>query len=221
MTPTSGPMSSRSQPPGQADIPERPLLRLPHQRPSLPQMAGLDARAAASAARPLGQIRCPSSFGTGVLSPRRAKAEVHVPRCGHFALDAAADQIAQLVRGFMKVAARKTACFEPTARSGRFQIGPARRHRLKPFPRSTSGPPRGHCRSALRPGPYMIRVKVPSGVKLMPHRHPEDRVYTVMSGVFYIGLGDQFDGDQVEAYPAVASSFCPRQYVPLPLGKIR
>jgi hypothetical protein len=30
---------------------------------------------------------------------------------------------------------------------------------------------------------------------------PEDRVYTVMSGVFYIGLGDQFDGDKVEAYP--------------------
>jgi hypothetical protein len=44
-----------------------------------------------------------------------------------------------------------------------------------------------------QPGPYVIRVKVPSGVKLMPHRHPEDRVYTVMSGVFYIGLGDQFE----------------------------
>ena len=35
----------------------------------------------------------------------------------------------------------------------------------------------------------------------MPHRHPEDRIYTVMSGVFYIGLGDQFDGDKVKAYP--------------------
>jgi quercetin dioxygenase-like cupin family protein len=52
------------------------------------------------------------------------------------------------------------------------------------------------------PGPYVIRVKVPSGVKLMPHRHPEDRVYTVISGVFYIGLGDTFDGDKMEAYPA-------------------
>jgi quercetin dioxygenase-like cupin family protein len=51
------------------------------------------------------------------------------------------------------------------------------------------------------PGPYTIRVKVPSGVKLMPHRHPEDRVYTVISGVFYIGLGDQFDGDKVKAFP--------------------
>jgi quercetin dioxygenase-like cupin family protein len=51
------------------------------------------------------------------------------------------------------------------------------------------------------PGPYVIRVKVPSGGKLMPHQHPEDRIYTVMSGVFYIGRGDSFDGDQVTAYP--------------------
>ncbi len=51
------------------------------------------------------------------------------------------------------------------------------------------------------PGPYVIRVKVPSGVKLMPHRHPEDRIYTVISGVFYIGLGEKFDGDRVQAYP--------------------
>jgi hypothetical protein len=50
-------------------------------------------------------------------------------------------------------------------------------------------------------GPYVIRVKVPSGVKLMPRRHPEDRIYTVMSAVFYIGLGDRFDGDAVKAYP--------------------
>jgi quercetin dioxygenase-like cupin family protein len=50
-------------------------------------------------------------------------------------------------------------------------------------------------------GPYTIRVRVPRGVKLMPHRHPEDRVYTVISGVFYIGLGDQFNAEQLEAYP--------------------
>jgi len=51
-------------------------------------------------------------------------------------------------------------------------------------------------------GPYTIRVKAPHGAKLMPHRHPEDRVYTVISGVFYIGLGDQFDADKLQAYPA-------------------
>ena len=51
------------------------------------------------------------------------------------------------------------------------------------------------------PGPYVVRVKVPTGVKLMPHKHPEDRVYTVMSGVFYIGLGARFDADGLKAYP--------------------
>ncbi len=50
-------------------------------------------------------------------------------------------------------------------------------------------------------GPYLIRVKVSAGVKLMPHKHPEDRIYTVMSGVFYIGLGEVFDSDKVAAYP--------------------
>jgi quercetin dioxygenase-like cupin family protein len=51
------------------------------------------------------------------------------------------------------------------------------------------------------PGPYTIRVKVPRGVKLMPHRHPEDRVYTVIAGVFYIGVGDQFGSEKLQAYP--------------------
>jgi quercetin dioxygenase-like cupin family protein len=51
-----------------------------------------------------------------------------------------------------------------------------------------------------QPGPYVTRVRVPHDVKLMPHKHPEDRVYTVMSGVFYIGLGDEFDASKLEAY---------------------
>ena len=44
-------------------------------------------------------------------------------------------------------------------------------------------------------------MKVPSGVKLMPHRHQEDRVYTVISGIFYIGVGDRFDVGTLQAYP--------------------
>jgi hypothetical protein len=52
-----------------------------------------------------------------------------------------------------------------------------------------------------KPGPYTTRVKVPHGEKLMPHTHPEDRVYTVISGVFYIGLGDEFDVSKLAAYP--------------------
>jgi quercetin dioxygenase-like cupin family protein len=56
-------------------------------------------------------------------------------------------------------------------------------------------------RDPSEPSPYVIRVKVPHGVKLRPHKHPEDRISSVMSGVFYIGLGDRFDGDKVQAFP--------------------
>jgi quercetin dioxygenase-like cupin family protein len=93
--------------------------------------------------------------------------------------------------------------FEPTSQAKPFS------DRFCPKTSSGSRSQRSHRRSdspsvvgqPSEPGPYVIRVKVPSGVKLMPHRHPEDRVYTVMSGVFYIGLGEQFDGDKVKAYP--------------------
>ena len=46
----------------------------------------------------------------------------------------------------------------------------------------------------------MIRVKLPAGTKMMPHKHPEDRIYKVMSGVFYIRLGDVFDEGKLTAY---------------------
>jgi quercetin dioxygenase-like cupin family protein len=62
-----------------------------------------------------------------------------------------------------------------------------------------------------QPGPYVVRVKVPDGTKLMPHRHPEDRIYTVMSGVFYIGRGERFDAAAMEA-------FAPGSIVVLPGG---
>lgn len=57
--------------------------------------------------------------------------------------------------------------------------------------------------------PYTIRVKLPSGEKLMPHKHHEDRVYTVISGVFYIGFGERFDGDAMTAYPPGTSLVLP------------
>jgi hypothetical protein len=73
----------------------------------------------------------------------------------------------------------------------RFQIDPLEDIDRKPFP---AFPPSARLAVLVgepsQAGPYLIRVKVPLGVKLMPHRHPEDRVYTVMSGVFYIGLGE-------------------------------
>ena len=62
------------------------------------------------------------------------------------------------------------------------------------------------------PAPYVIRVKVPMDTKLMPHRHPEDRIYTVISGVFYIGLGETFDETRLQA-------FAPGSVIVLPGGQ--
>lgn len=50
-------------------------------------------------------------------------------------------------------------------------------------------------------GPYLVRVKVNDGTRLMPHKHPEDRIYTVISGIFYIGLGKAFEESKMTAYP--------------------
>jgi len=72
----------------------------------------------------------------------------------------------------------------------------------KPFP---AFPPEARLAVIVgepwEPEPFVVRVNVTRGVKLMPLKHSEDRVYTVISGVFYIGLGDQFDADKLEAYP--------------------
>jgi quercetin dioxygenase-like cupin family protein len=73
---------------------------------------------------------------------------------------------------------------------------------FEPFP---SFPPEARLAvvagDPAKPGLYTTRVKLPSGVKLMPHTHPEDRIYTVISGVFYIGLGEQFDSEKLVAHP--------------------
>jgi quercetin dioxygenase-like cupin family protein len=55
--------------------------------------------------------------------------------------------------------------------------------------------------SPTKAEPFIVRVKVPNGEKIMPHVHPEDRIYTVISGVFYIGKGEQYDENKLQAYP--------------------
>ena len=89
----------------------------------------------------------------------------------------------------------------PTAhrtRPGRLQVSPSEDVDWEPFapfpPSARLAVLVGH---PTEPGPYVIRFEVPSGVKLMPHRHQEDRVYTVISGIFYIGRGDRFDEEKI------------------------
>ena len=51
-------------------------------------------------------------------------------------------------------------------------------------------------------GLFVTRVKLPADYRIEPHTHPEERLYTVISGTFYIGFGDKFDPDRLHAFPA-------------------
>lgn len=45
---------------------------------------------------------------------------------------------------------------------------------------------------------YLFRLRVPPKISVMPHSHPEERIYTVISGVFFVGFGDKFNQDQLQ-----------------------
>jgi quercetin dioxygenase-like cupin family protein len=58
-------------------------------------------------------------------------------------------------------------------------------------------------------GKFVFRVRAPTGLRVMPHTHPEDRVYTVLSGVFQLGFGDAFDSKSLEDLPEGSVVFVP------------
>jgi quercetin dioxygenase-like cupin family protein len=52
-----------------------------------------------------------------------------------------------------------------------------------------------------KPGLYTILLKVPAHTRIAAHRHPDDRVATVVSGVWYFGYGREFDSARLRALP--------------------
>ncbi len=51
-------------------------------------------------------------------------------------------------------------------------------------------------------GPFVMRVKMPDGFKIMPHTHPKDERVTVIAGTLYLGMGEKFDEKAAKAMPA-------------------
>jgi len=51
-------------------------------------------------------------------------------------------------------------------------------------------------------GPYLFRVKLAKGGRLLPHTHPDTRNTTVLSGTLYVGFGERFDESKLVAIPA-------------------
>lgn len=57
----------------------------------------------------------------------------------------------------------------------------------------------------FKPGPYVIRLKMPAGYKIAPHWHTQAENLTVISGAFSVGAGDSFD--KAHAHPIHAGGF--------------
>ena len=53
-----------------------------------------------------------------------------------------------------------------------------------------------------KPGPFVDRVKIPSGGRVRAHTHPDTEVDTVIAGTWYVGMGDKFDATKLKPYPA-------------------
>jgi Domain of unknown function (DUF4437) len=51
-------------------------------------------------------------------------------------------------------------------------------------------------------GPFVLRIKLPDGFRVLPHTHPRDERVTVISGTLYLGMGDKFDEKAGKALPA-------------------
>lgn len=60
-----------------------------------------------------------------------------------------------------------------------------------------------------KPGAYILRVKIPRGMAIPPHTHPDERNTTVLKGTVYVGFGETFDETKVVAIPPGAVYVAP------------
>jgi quercetin dioxygenase-like cupin family protein len=51
-------------------------------------------------------------------------------------------------------------------------------------------------------GPFVMRVRLPDGYRIAPHTHSRPERVTVISGTFYLGMGDKFDPSKGREMPA-------------------
>lgn len=51
-------------------------------------------------------------------------------------------------------------------------------------------------------GAWVDRVKMPAGMRVLAHTHPQDELVTVIEGTWYVGEGEKFDSAKLKGYPA-------------------
>lgn len=50
-------------------------------------------------------------------------------------------------------------------------------------------------------GPLVARYDIPPNMEVVPHTHREARSYTVISGLWQLGFGTEFDPRKLQVYP--------------------
>ena len=61
----------------------------------------------------------------------------------------------------------------------------------------------------FKPGPYTVRLSLPANYKLPPHWHAQAENLTIISGTFYIGLGDKADAKAAHELKAGGYHYLP------------
>jgi hypothetical protein len=86
---------------------------------------------------------------------------------------------------------------------------------IKWGPAPASLPPGAQAAALLghpaKEGPFVLRLKFPSGFQIPPHRHSKDEFVTVISGRFAIASGETVDREALHPLPAAS-------FVHLPAG---
>lgn len=61
------------------------------------------------------------------------------------------------------------------------------------------------CGDPAKPGPFVIRLKLPANYAIPPHHHPATENVTVIAGALFAGMGDKLRKD--DARPVVSGGF--------------
>jgi hypothetical protein len=61
-------------------------------------------------------------------------------------------------------------------------------------------------------GPFIVRLKLPDGYRIMPHWHPTAENVTVLSGEFRVAMGNKFDETALQSLPAHSVASMPAHH---------
>lgn len=152
---------------------------------------------------PLLAVGGEKSFGPMMATVMRFAAtdvrEAVVPDSGHWVMHENPDFTVALVSGFLRER-------EATAADRRLTPEEIQQANAISGGTGTSGKA-GIQTVVLKSSPdsaglYTIVLRIPAHTKIAAHDHPDDRVASVLSGIWYFGYGEKFDPAAVKALPA-------------------